>query len=88
MNTKLLMTAASITTGAAAVALSFLSQEISELAGIPAPASGVLAFQVMGALNLGVAITDWMARDALLPGPVLPPHRQTKLIRLRPRWIG
>ncbi len=56
MNTKLLMMATSLTTGAAAVALSFLPQEILAPAGIQASAVGVLALQVTGALYLGVAL--------------------------------
>lgn len=68
MNTKLLMTATSITTGAAAVTLTFLPQEFLASAGIQASAAGVLVLQLMGALYLGVAFTDWMARDGLLGG--------------------
>ena len=68
MNTKLLMTATSITTGAAAVALSFLPQEILASTGMQASVAGVLVLQVTGALYLGMAIMDWMARDGLLGG--------------------
>jgi hypothetical protein len=68
MNVKLLMTATSITTGAAGVALSFLPQEILASTKMPASAAGVVTLQVMGALYLGMAITDWMARDGLLGG--------------------
>ena len=68
MNTKLLMTATSITTGAAAVALSFLPQEILASAGMQVSVAGVLVLQVTGALYLGMAIMDWMARDGLLGG--------------------
>jgi hypothetical protein len=68
MGTKLLMTVAAIATAGAGLVLLFLPQEVVGLAGGPPASTPALAMQLMGALYLGVAMTNWMARDSLLGG--------------------
>jgi hypothetical protein len=68
MGTKLLMTVAAIATAGAGLVLLFLPQEVVGLAGGPPASTPALAMQLMGALYLGVAMTDWTARDSLLGG--------------------
>jgi len=68
MNTKALMAASALFMGCLGVAASFLPQEI--LAVIGAPPQGVLPLlvQLGGALYVGFAMVNWMAKGNLLGG--------------------
>lgn len=68
MQTKLLMSAAAGLMGALGLAASFLPQEILGWAGVPPVAPAVLVVQIAGALYLGFAMLDWMARGSVLGG--------------------
>jgi hypothetical protein len=68
MNTRALMAASALFMGGLGVAASFLPQEI--LASIGAPARGALPLlvQLGGALYVGFAMVNWMAKGNLLGG--------------------
>jgi len=68
MNAKALMAASALFMGGLGVAASFLPQEI--LAMIGAPPQGVLPLlvQLGGALYVGFAMVNWMAKGNLLGG--------------------
>jgi hypothetical protein len=54
--------------GAIGLAASFLPQEILAGAGLPADRLAVVLVQVLGAVYLGFAILNWMARGILIGG--------------------
>lgn len=62
------MTLSALVMGVLGVAATFLPHEILASAGVPALAPAVLAVQVGGALYLGFAMLDWMARANLIGG--------------------
>src|SRR5712671_1262127 len=66
--TKALMTVTALSLAIAGLAATFLPQELLGAAG--APASGVLPVivQLAGALYLGFALLDWMARGSTIGG--------------------
>lgn len=68
VNTKLVMASSAIVMGLAGVAASFMPQEL--LRGVGAEAGGVLPVmvQVIGALWLGFAMLNWMAKESLIGG--------------------
>lgn len=66
--TRTLMTSSALVMGALGVAATFLPHEILASVGVPALAPAVLAVQVGGALYLGFAMLDWMARANLIGG--------------------
>ncbi len=68
MNTKLLMTAASIVLGATGIVLSFLPQEISTLLHAHTTTTLTVILQMLGALYFGFAMLNWLAKDSLLGG--------------------
>ena len=68
MNTKLIMTAASLTLGAAGIALSFFPQEITVLLDAHTTTTLTVILQLLGALYFGFAMLNWMAKDSLLGG--------------------
>jgi hypothetical protein len=68
MNTKLLMTTSAVVMGALGIAASFLSQEILQYAGLVPSQPAVLGLQILGALYLGFAMLNWMAKANLLGG--------------------
>ena len=68
MNTKLLMILSALFMGFLGAAASFLPQEIAAHFGVLAEFHAVLLLQVIGALYLGFAILNWMAKDVLIGG--------------------
>ena len=68
INTRVLMMAAAVFNGAAGVAASFLPDEIVHLAGSGANPLLAGIIQLAGALYLGFAMADWMARENLIGG--------------------
>lgn len=54
--------------GTIGIAASFLPQEIAAHLGAPADLHSVLLLQILGALYLGFAILNWMAKDVLIGG--------------------
>ena len=68
MNTRLLMTASALFTGLLGVVASFLPQEILASFGATLDVFSVLVVQLAGALYLGIAILNWMARANLIGG--------------------
>ena len=68
MNTKILMISSCILLGISGVILTFIPDEtISILSISPNPISTLL-LQLLGALYLGFAILNWMAKGALIGG--------------------
>lgn len=69
MKTRWLMGASALFMAALGVAASFLPQEVLVYAGTPSGAPiVVLLLQVAGALYLGFAMLNWMARGSLIGG--------------------
>lgn len=68
MKTKALMTLSAMLMASGGIAASFLPQEILSYSGIDASGFEVLLVQVLGALYLGFAILNWMARGNLIGG--------------------
>ncbi|MES1241684.1 MAG: hypothetical protein ABUT39_08690 [Acidobacteriota bacterium] len=68
MKTRSLMTLSAILMAALGIAASFLPQEILSYFGADPRGPGVLLVQITGALYLGFAILDWMARGNLIGG--------------------
>ena len=64
MNTKLVMAASAIFMGAVGLAATFLPQEIGAAINVSFP----LVIQLLGALYLGFAMQNWMAKDSLIGG--------------------
>lgn len=68
MNTKVLMISSCIFLGALGIALTFLPDEIiSNLSITPNPIT-TLSLQLLGALYLGFAMLNWMAKGSLIGG--------------------
>jgi hypothetical protein len=68
MNTRILMQASAACMGITGVTTSFLPQEILARAGSAPEVLPVIALQVVGALYLGFAMLNWMARGNLIGG--------------------
>ena len=68
MNSKYLMMASSIVTGILGVAVSFFPQEISNALGLSSTGTINLFLQVTGALYIGFALMNWMAKTVLIGG--------------------
>lgn len=68
MNTKHLMVASSFITGLIGVAASFLPEEILNKVGQGTSEFFILIIQIAGALYLGFAIMNWMAKTVLIGG--------------------
>ena len=68
MNTRMLMGASALFMAILGVAGSFLPQEILAVAGARPEGPGVLSIQITGAVYLGFAILNWMARANLIGG--------------------
>jgi hypothetical protein len=68
MNTKYLMVSSAIVTGLAGLAASFLPAEILKAIGGTADQLPTLFIQITGALYLGFAIMNWMAKTVLIGG--------------------
>lgn len=68
MNTKILMISSCIFLGAQGIILTFMPDGIiSGLSIIPEPIS-ILLLQLLGALYLGFAMLNWMAKGSLIGG--------------------
>ena len=68
MNTRVLMIASALFTGLLGVSASFLPQEILAYLGVAPDDISVLVVQLAGALYLGCAMLNWMARGNLIGG--------------------
>jgi hypothetical protein len=68
MKTKALMTLSAILMAVLGICASFLPQEILSYSGADPRDLGVLLVQVIGALYLGFAMLNWMARGNLIGG--------------------
>jgi len=68
MNTRVLMIASALFTGLLGVAASFLPEEILAYLGVAPNDISVLVVQLAGALYLGYAMLNWMARSNLIGG--------------------
>ncbi len=68
MNTRFLMIASALFTGLLGVAASFFPQEILAYLGAAPDDGSVLVIQLAGALYLGMAMLNWMARANLIGG--------------------
>jgi hypothetical protein len=68
MNTKVIMVASALFMAVAGVAFSFLPVELLRAAGESGSAVMALAVQVAGAMLLGLAILNWMAKDSVIGG--------------------
>lgn len=68
MNSKYVMAASAIVTGLLGLAASFLPKEILMNAGISPNETLILLVQVTGALYIGFALMNWMAKTILMGG--------------------
>jgi hypothetical protein len=68
MNTKLLMIASALSMAICGVSLQFFPHEILSYFGAAATGVTPLFFQLAGALYLGFAMTNWMAKSVLIGG--------------------
>ena len=68
MNSRYLMIASSIVTGLLGLTASFFPKEISNYAGFSPTEMLTLFVQVTGALYVGFAIMNWMAKTVLIGG--------------------
>jgi len=68
MNTKLLMTTSALVMGLAGVAFTFAPQEILAFFEVQDSPIVVLMLQLLGALYVAFAMTNWMARVNLIGG--------------------
>lgn len=67
-NTRILMIASALFTGILGFAASFLPEEIIGYFGATPGPMGVLLMKVAGALYLGFAVLNWMARGNIIGG--------------------
>ena len=68
MNARILMYASALFMAILGVAASFFPQEILAYCGSRPEEPGVLLVQITGALYMGFAILNWMARGSLIGG--------------------
>ena len=68
MNTRLLMTASSMALGLAGVAASFAPEELLAFAGAPAVQPLPVLIQLLGAMYVAFALTNWTAKDSVIGG--------------------
>ncbi|MEP7163617.1 MAG: hypothetical protein ABI741_02930 [Ferruginibacter sp.] len=68
MNTKLLMISSAVILGGLGLAATFFPQEILNNAGIDPAGYASLFVQVTGALYIGFAIMNWMAKATIIGG--------------------
>ena len=68
MNTRILLTASTLSMGIAGLILSFAPSEILNAAGLPYSQLASFILQCAGGLYLGFAITNWMSRGAMMGG--------------------
>lgn len=68
MNTKILLAASAVVMGLLGAGASFAPHETLAFAGEQSTGLLPLVVQVIGALYLGFAMTNWMAKDSLIGG--------------------
>lgn len=68
MKTKVLMTLSALLMALVGIAATFLPQEILSYLGVEPRGFDVLQVQILGALYLGFAMLNWMARGNLIGG--------------------
>ena len=68
MNSKYVMIASSIVTGLLGLSASFFPKELLNNAGLSPTEAITLFVQVTGALYIGFAIMNWMAKTVLIGG--------------------
>ncbi|MBL4670082.1 MAG: hypothetical protein HRT73_07355 [Flavobacteriales bacterium] len=68
MKTKVLLTTSSIILGLIGLALSFIPAEILTFLDVENSLTIIIFMQILGALYLGFAMMNWMAKDALFGG--------------------
>jgi len=68
MNTKILMSSSSLYLAASGAILSFLLNEVISSIGIAPNPISTLSFQLLGALYLGFAMLNWMAKGSFIGG--------------------
>ena len=68
MRTSALMSSSALFMGILGIAASFMPQEILTHLGTMPNASAALLVQTVGALYLGFAILNWMARNVIIGG--------------------
>ena len=68
MNTKILMTLSAVFFGFSGLCLSFIPKEITEYLNIDSNIISTLTFQLLGALYLGFAMMNWMAKGSIIGG--------------------
>lgn len=68
MNTKLLMITSALITGVCGILLQFFPHEILNYFGVSSSGVTPLFLQVTGALYLGFAMMNWMAKAVLIGG--------------------
>jgi hypothetical protein len=68
MNSRYLMIASSIVTGVLGLAASFFPKEILNSVGSTPAAATNLVVQIAGALYIGFALMNWMAKGVLIGG--------------------
>ena len=68
MNTKLLMTTSSVFMGLIGIALSFMPNEVLETFGQEPNEILTLTLQLTGSLYFSFAMTNWMAKAAIIGG--------------------
>jgi hypothetical protein len=68
MNTKVVMAASALFMAVVGVAFSFLPVELLRAAGESGSAVMAVAVQVAGAMLLGFAILNWMAKESVIGG--------------------
>lgn len=68
MNTKILMIASAVIMGFCGILLQFLPHEVLRLSGVEAVGITPLLVQIIGALYVGFAVMNWMAKTVLIGG--------------------
>ncbi|MBL4707772.1 MAG: hypothetical protein JKY48_04955 [Flavobacteriales bacterium] len=68
MNTKIILISSCIFLGISGILLTFIPEEIISSFGITANPISTLFFQLLGALYLGFAMLNWMAKGVLIGG--------------------
>jgi hypothetical protein len=68
MNSKYIMIASSIVTGISGLVTSFFPNEILKSAGLSSTETIALLVQVTGALYIGFALMNWMAKTVVIGG--------------------
>ncbi|MBC3539187.1 hypothetical protein ACFSC6_07505 [Rufibacter sediminis] len=68
MNTRIIMSASALVMAALGLIASFLPQEVLQYLGTDPTGMAPVLVQILGALYLGFAILNWMAKGVLIGG--------------------